>query len=722
MRYSARAQASALILAASVVCGAEPEDPGDDIEVVEVIAPLSLDDAAEAQAVHADDIAEQRSLDLADYMKRNLASVFVNEAQSNPLQPDLQYRGYVGSPLLGLPQGIAVYQDGVRINEPFGDTVNWALIPEPAIHTVHLLPGSSPLFGLNALGGAVAIRTKDGFTDRRTAAEALAGSFGRWGLAVQHGNNNGRFGYFATATTLNEDGWRDFSPTEAIQAFATGGWRGEDARLDLGVTFATTDLIGNGPVPVELRAREPTAIYTRPDRTRNDLVQLNLTAQRDFSETVSARGNMYLRDSDIESDNGDDFDSDDPRFNAAVNRTKTEQDGFGFGLQATRSDTLGAGRNRLLAGITYDAADIDFSSNTELGVLDETRLAVPVGLFAPGAATGLAATSDTFSVYLSNTLEPSERFAITATARYNSTHVALADQLGTALNGDHRFSRVNPALSATYQATATVALYGQYSESSRTPSPVELTCADEDAPCRLPNAFLADPPLAQVVARTLEFGVRGTTATLSWRVTRFRTANENDILFISAGAYTNAGYFDHVGDTERQGWEFSVSGQLTDRLRGFAHYTDLQATFEDAFTVTSANHPQAIDGEIPVDPGARLPLVPERLLKAGVSVDLTDRLGVGADLQHVSRQHFRGDEGNLAPGLDPYTLVNLRADYRISGAVTAFVTAENVLDERYATFGVFGEADDVLGDEFEDGRFVSPGAPRAGWLGIELEF
>ena len=138
--------------------------------------------------------------------------------------------------------------------------------------------------------------------------------------------------------------------------------------------------------------------------------------------------------------------------------------------------------------------------------------------------------------------------------------------------------------------------------------------------------------------------------------------------------------------------------------------------------MTSANHPQAINGEIPVDPGARLPLVPERLLKAGVSVDLTDRLGVGADLQHVSRQHFRGDEGNLAPGLDAYTLVNLRADYRIGNGVTAFVTAENVLDERYATFGVFGEADGVLGDGFEDGRFVSPGAPRAGWLGIELEF
>ena len=108
-------------------------------------------------------------------MNRTLGSVFVNEVQSNPLQPDVQYRGFVGSPLLGLPQGLAIYQDGVRLNEPFGDTVNWALIPESAIDSVYLVPGSNPLFGLNALGGAIAIRTKDGFNHAGTRAEVAHG-------------------------------------------------------------------------------------------------------------------------------------------------------------------------------------------------------------------------------------------------------------------------------------------------------------------------------------------------------------------------------------------------------------------------------------------------------------------------------------------------------------------------------------------------------------------
>ncbi len=161
----------------------------ESTEIVEVVgqtplgAGINIDEiASNVQSATAEGLREQRALDMADFMKRNLASVFVNEAQNNPLQPDVQYRGFVGSPLLGLPQGIAVYQDGVHVNEPFGDTVNWALIPDSAIETVYLMPGSNPLFGLNALGGAIAIETKDGFSNAGTRAEVYGGSFGRVGV------------------------------------------------------------------------------------------------------------------------------------------------------------------------------------------------------------------------------------------------------------------------------------------------------------------------------------------------------------------------------------------------------------------------------------------------------------------------------------------------------------------------------------------------------------
>ena len=71
-----------------------------------------------------------------------------------------------------------MFQDGVRINEPFGDGVNWDLIPNPAIATITLMPGSNPVFGLNTLGGAISITTKNGSTSRVSSFKATAGRSG----------------------------------------------------------------------------------------------------------------------------------------------------------------------------------------------------------------------------------------------------------------------------------------------------------------------------------------------------------------------------------------------------------------------------------------------------------------------------------------------------------------------------------------------------------------
>ena len=119
---------------------------------------------APVQAAAAADIDASGALDLSDFLNRRFAGVFVNETQGNPFQPDLNYRGYTASPLLGTPQGLSVYLDGVRLNQPFGDVVSWDLIPRVAIGSTTLMPGSNPLFGLNTLGGALAIQTKDGRT------------------------------------------------------------------------------------------------------------------------------------------------------------------------------------------------------------------------------------------------------------------------------------------------------------------------------------------------------------------------------------------------------------------------------------------------------------------------------------------------------------------------------------------------------------------------------
>jgi outer membrane receptor protein involved in Fe transport len=708
--------------------------------------------AANVQTATADDLADQRALDLADFMNRTLTSVFVNEAQSNPLQPDVQYRGFVGSPLLGLPQGIAVYQDGVRMNEPFGDTVNWALIPESAIATVALIPGSNPLFGLNALGGAVAVETKSGFTHPGTEAELYGGSFNRIGATVSSGAASGdRFSRFVTASYLDEEGWREHSPTAALQAFAKLSWRGDSTDVDLGMSVADTDLIGNGPAPVELLAFDRDAVYTRPDRTENDLALVSLNVERTLSDVWTLSGNAYVRASDVATLNGDDSDFDvcaaDPGYlcafendaeafvldsdglpipfddtlvGATINRSETRQDSMGFGLQASRSVATARGENVLVAGVSVDDGRIRFASSTELGALDESRLAVPGGVFVGEAFTSLRADVTTTGVYVADTWAPAEHLSLTLAARYNRTRVKLRDGLGTALNGDHAFGRLNPAFGVTWQVRETFGLYAGINESSRVPSPVELTCADEDDPCRLPNAFLADPPLEQVVARTVEAGARGRWAEGQWHAGVFHTRNSDDILFISAGALTNEGFFDNVGQTLRRGVELDASGQMTTRIAWFANVTLLDATFREHLSLPSPNNPAAVDGEVVVQPGDRLPLVPRNLLKAGVRVAVGTRASLGADVAAAGGFHARGDEGNDVESIGRFATLNLRADYEVNSQLLLFANVDNALDAEYETFGVFGEPDDVLGEGFENPRFVSPGAPRALWVGVRV--
>ena len=728
----------------------------DAIEVVDVVAPLAVDDvdaAADMLAASGEELAAGREIALADHLARNLPSVFVNEAQGNPLQPDLRYRGFVGSPLLGLPQGLAVTMDGVRLNEPFGDTVSWALVPDAAVEAAVLVPGANPLFGLNALGGALALRTKDGFGSKGVGVEASAGSFGRWSLAADAGGAMGdRFAYFGTVSTLREDGWRDYSPTKAAQAFGKLSWRGARGDVDATLQVADTDLIGNGAAPEELLAISRSAVFTRPDETRNALVAVNLLAAHDLGEKLSLRGNLHFRSSDIDTYNGDDSDfqecetsigllcvdeededgeevvedrlgrpvaASEALEGATINRTRTNQRSTGFGFHAERTAASSTWRNRAALGIAFEAADVDFDSSTELGTLDETRLALPGGVFVGDAFTAVDVATRHASVYVANSFAPRLGLRFDVALRYNDVAVELRDQLGTALDGSHRFRKLNPSLGTVVQPTPKLALYARYGESSRVPSPVELTCADEDDPCRLPNAFLADPPLEQVEARTVEAGARGGDGAWNWRVGWFSTRNENDILFVSAGALASEGYFDNVGTTLRRGVEASIVRDGP-RLRWFVHGTVMRATFEDAFHVPSLNHPQAVDGAIPVQPGDSMPHVPERLLKVGVAFAATERFGVDVNAHYASSHRFRGDEGNLAPGIASHAVANLRIDYRFGEGLLAFAKVDNVFNERYSTFGVFGEADEVLGNGFENSRFVTPAAPRAGWLGIEL--
>lgn len=702
------------------------------------------------QTATSSDLQRASNPDLTDYMNRSLGSVNINEAQSNTLQPDVQYRGFTASPLLGVPQGLAVYVDGVRVNEPFGDVVNWDLIPDSMISSINLIGGANPLFGQNTLGGALSIQTKNGFTDTGTDIVTSGGSFGRVTTSAESGGNNGTLGYYANVRYFDEDGWRDSSPSNALNFYGTVGWHTDKATLDLHVMHGDTKLIGLGPIPKQLLVQDRNTFFTATDITQNNAQMVNLESTYWLTDLVQFSGNIYYRTNDTSSFNSDtspyssngagflvDEDGNPvvdqagnpapDSFDAVNNSSDTQQQSYGGTAQTTLLHKLFGHENQFIVGVSWNQGLVQFRSGTELATLLPSRFTSGSGLFVPEGATGVDSTTRTASAFFTDTFSLTNKLSLTAAGRYNDTRIDNTDALGNnqGLNGAHDYRRFNPSIGLTWQVLPALNLYANYSESSRAPTTLELSCADPTAPCTLPNTLLADPPLKEVFAHSYEGGARGRLNTavgpVSWNLGAFRTTNYNDIVFqTTGGAVATQGFFANVGRTRRQGMELGLHG-VYGPANWYLNYSFVHATFEDAFISSSPFHPDAQNGGIPVKPGDRIPGIPEHTLKTGLDYALTPKLIVGGDLIYNSDQYLRGDEANLLDPISGYAIVNVHGRYTINKHVQVFASVENLFDTNYETFGVLGDPTSVF-PNFTDTRFLGPGAPIGGWVGLKLTF
>ena len=190
-------------------------------------------------------------MSIADYMVNNLEGVTVNEVGGNPYQLEINYRGYNATPILGNPQGLSIYVDGVRQNMPFSNNVLWDTIPDFAIDDMQLVGGSNPVYGLNTLGGSLSMQTKSGRTFNKSAIEGSTGSWGRNTGLIESGgvSEDNKYDYYAGYSYFKEDGWRKPSPSEVQQGFAKLGYEDDTSRFDLSYTGAHNSLVGNGMVP-----------------------------------------------------------------------------------------------------------------------------------------------------------------------------------------------------------------------------------------------------------------------------------------------------------------------------------------------------------------------------------------------------------------------------------------------------------------------------------------
>jgi iron complex outermembrane receptor protein len=730
------------------------------------------------QILTSDDLIRDGSASLTRALNSNLSSININDDIDDPFQPDILYRGFEASPVLGTPEGLAVYQNGVRINEAFGDTVNWDLFPDVAISEVELI-SSSPVYGRNALGGAVSVTMKNGFNYQSGDLEVEGGSYGLRSVTAQIGMNSGIFGVYVAARGVDGTNWREFSDDRMRDVYAALSLHTDAATLDLSYTRSANVMEGQGPSPVQELALNRSLVFTGPQNNVNGLNFLTLNGTYKVTDTWSLQSVLYYRQYSQTVSNGNttDYgpclsatgylcqpDQTTPLYNAAGQTLPDISDGGanligendyeliqawsrGATLQVSNKDSLFGHDNEFTLGAALDYAANNYYTGAQIGLLNAQLIVLPSKLLVdtPEDSDGAANNGDpepvsvdsvnkSLGFYVSDTFNVTQQLAITASGRYNISNINLVDQLGTNLNGYNRFVHFNPALGATYQLLPTLTLYGGIADNTRTPTPSELECSDPTQLCLLPTNLAGDPPLKQVLSQTTEFGVRGNLPNVldgqvTWNVSAFRTLLENDIFGIATSV--SQGFFQNIGDTRREGFEAGLAyhGQ---RWSAYANYSFVQATFQSALTVPSPSNPfQDENGDIAVTPGDRMPGIPENRVKLGFDFRIIPQWTVGATLNYVGSFYYVGDESNQLAPIPGYAVVGLHTSYKPFEHFEVFASVSNLFDKQYATWGILSDPTGIGGpgippnattNEYSivNNRFLSPAPPLEIFGGIRI--
>jgi outer membrane cobalamin receptor len=727
------------------------------LPTVEVIAPSPLPGLGVDRNVlpYATQVLRRGAIDaaqpenLSELMLHRLGGVQINEIQGSPFQADLTFRGYRASGLVGAAQGLSVYLDGIRVNEPFGDIVSWDLIPESAIDAVALTPGGNPTFGLNTLGGAISLTTTDGRRSPGLRASVTLGSFGRRKLEASIGGASEGWDHYVSLGGFTESGWRDESPGRVGHLMAKVGLDRGTSRFTVTALIGRSRLVGNGLVPEsrldddgarspDLGASRYTAVYTHPDQTRQALRQVSVGWRHALSPTMTAESLIYLRTTRRDTVNGDTadeavLDGDDAA--AALNRTTTRQRAIGW------SGALAAdqGVHRWQVGASLDRARVRFVQTEQEGDFDASRGVTGRADEPIEFAASVVGSSHHLAFYATDTWRLRPGLNLTMSLRHNRSRLSNqltsvdddSDEVSAKPEESFDYRSTNPAVGLAWQWSPAAIVFANVARNTRVPTVIELGCADPDEPCRLPAGLQSDPFLRQVVARSVEVGTRVVPAP-GWRgsASVYRSDNTDDIVFRSVGPAGQRGYFQNFERTRHIGLDLDLGGRAGPFDLNVS-YSFLRATYEASGLLRFGER------NVTISPGTPIAGLPRHSAKLAADWREGSGFTLGLDVQAFSSRGVAGNEDGLIEDdedervslrLPRYAVAHLRLRWQspTRPGVELFGRIGNLFDRRYATYGALAETRFTpTGEpaaEPSAALFTAPGAPRSLTIGARLAF
>jgi iron complex outermembrane receptor protein len=706
-------RAAAVLCFAAAAAIAQEEPKGLEVNIYGRLdpGPSSAADAPPGvEIVTREQIAASGAVSLPQYLSR-LAGVNTNDEQGNSFQQDVSLRGMTASSVTGLAQGISVFLDGVRVNEPTAEEVNFDLIPLEDVERIEIIRGPSPVFGRNTLGGAVNIITRRG-GQREASAEVGGGFFGREKYRVQASGDLGPFDGYISATHFSEDGYRRSATTNIDGIFVKLGYRKGPLDLTLSYQQQSNSIGQPGSLPLDAAAADPRQSFTPGDFFAPHLHMLTLNGKLALGAGLSLDLNLYGRKLDQQQFNVNLADENTRLFSQALSA--------GGVAQLTHDFRSGMFRNQLVAGV-------DLVRHRATIHVNEEQNDASLAQCLAGGDDECPLTSDisdlqddqtAIGVFGQEHLTIAGALSITAGLRYDSVSHSVVDTTPGApgqADGDVSYSRAQPLASVAWRFAKGQELYATYAEGFRPPSFLELTCASPTAPCVGLQAGVAQDPtflaLKAVKARSYEVGARGSFGVFDGRVALYRIDLSDDIFSVSPAGTVNV-FFQNIGDTRRQGVEASLRARAPGLGEAQVSYVYSQATFLNDVSLSSATEPGTQEQ---APSGSSLPLSPHHRLSADATWEARPWLSLSLDGSLVSEQFFRGDEANALAPLSAYFVLGATATAKYQG-LTVRLRLNNLLDSHYSTFGTFAPNGKVDGSPVQP--FISPAATINGFLSL----
>ncbi len=729
--------ATVLLVAACAVGPASAQDPEpspDSVlaldEVTVEVGRLRAGAVPLSRTPFSSEIVEATELTAVGGLSGALAAlpgVTLTNQTGSGSQADIRLRGFTVSPIVGVPQSVSVFVDGVRVNEADASQVHLSLIPAAAVERIELIRGPIGVFGKNSIAGALNFVTKRAEGPPTLAAEMQYGSFDAMAGTVSGSGTFGDFDGLVLGSYRRSDGWRQLERAEELSVFSKVGWRGERTDAWLSYTFEADSLEGPGPLPeswLEGGPLPPEITQPPDDRRRLQytggngdaftprLHFLNAQVDRELSESWGLQVDAFGRFADFRQTNDNLSEPD------ALGVTDIQSVGATFQARYQPNARL-----LVAAGAEWSRNDVDIQ------IYERPNQSFPTVVEA--ITEHLRTDEDNLGGFAEAWYELSDAVAAYGSLRYDWVNLPVRDLLDPGDSGENTFSELSGGLGLSVELGRGLSTFAGYGRGFRAPVILEVTCADPEDPCQLPFELGPDPPLEPVKSDTWQAGVRLGRGATQATLVGYWTEVHDDIFNVIAEDTPTRGYFTNVDRTRRAGIEASVAARPIASVPGLTVRTSAgwsRATFQSEAELASplveddppppGSPPDDDEGATLVGPGDLFPMVPELSATLGLTFQ-RGALTVGIDGSWTGSQFLIGDENNEEefPKVDASTVLDLYAEWRL-GESAVYAELVNVFDQDYSAFGIISENGRASPEEAE--RFLTPGSPRLFTIGFRF--